>query len=63
MAEGLAYAAVPRSWLGDHGPPVAVATFADPPRYRVALIHPPDLSPAGALLVEHVVAFAGASGR
>ena len=58
-AEGLAYGAVPRSWLQGDGPQVGVATFADPPRYRVAVIHNPELPPAGTLLVRHLTAFLG----
>jgi DNA-binding transcriptional LysR family regulator len=57
-AEGLGYSAVPESWANGDGPNVGLAGFADPvPRYRVALVSHPDLSPVAALLVDALAAF------
>jgi DNA-binding transcriptional LysR family regulator len=53
---GLGVSLVPASWLAQPGPPVAIATLADPaPQHRLSLVTAGELPPAGRLLAERLL--------
>lgn len=57
---GLGISLVPSSWLEHPGPPVGVATLAEPaPRHRLSLAQTGELPPAGRLLAERLRAQLG----